>query len=74
MATDLRLPINKFSHAIGVGAGNNLPWEHLQATNLVVVVRGRDTSVPDGELIMRVVHANDTKVSDMLEFNTLCSH
>lgn len=68
MATDLCLPVLKYSHATGVRADNTIPWTHLQATNLFAIVKGIDTKhpdgrlKPDGKLNMRIVHDNSVLV------------
>lgn len=71
MATDLCLSITKYSHATGVRADNTIPWTHLQAHDIFVIVKGVDTRCPDGrlnpdgKLDLRIVHGNKVLVSNM---------
>jgi len=58
MATDLCLPLLKYSHAIGMSTDNTIPWIHLQASDLFVIVTGKNTHIVDGLLTLRVVEGN----------------
>ncbi|KAK1053682.1 hypothetical protein LTR74_016188 [Friedmanniomyces endolithicus] len=58
MATDLCFPLLKYSHAVGMSPDNTIPWNHLQASDLFVVVTGKNTHLVDGLLTLRVVHGN----------------
>lgn len=63
MATDLCLPVLKFSHATGIDANNSIPWTHLQASDIFAIVNGKYTTIAHGELTLRVVHGNRVLVS-----------
>ena len=63
MATDVCFPILKFSYATGVRSDNTIPWTHLTASNIFVIVKGAKTQVEDGQLTMRIVQANTVLVS-----------
>ncbi|KAK0313765.1 hypothetical protein LTR01_002022 [Friedmanniomyces endolithicus] len=58
MATDLCLPLLKYSHTIGMSTDNTIPWIHLQASDLFVIVTGKNTHIVDGLLTLRVVQGN----------------
>ncbi|KAK0326505.1 hypothetical protein LTR82_002347 [Friedmanniomyces endolithicus] len=58
MATDLCFPLLKYSHAVGMSPDNTIPWNHLQASDLFVLVTGKNTHLVDGLLTLRVVHGN----------------
>lgn len=68
MSTDLCFPVIKFSAATGVRPDNTVPWKHLRAENLFVIVKGVDIRhpdgrlQPDGKLNMRVVLASEVLV------------
>lgn len=59
MATDICLPVLKYSHAIGM-RDNTVPWTHITASDLFVIVKGVATQVVDGRLTLRIVQG--TKV------------
>jgi len=63
MATDLCFPLLKYSHAVGMSPDNTIPWNHLQASDLFVLVTGKNTHLVDGLLTLRVVHGNRVLVS-----------
>ncbi|KAI7552423.1 hypothetical protein KC331_g1896 [Hortaea werneckii] len=50
MATQLSLPVLKYSHALGVRPDNTPPWSHILGDNLYVIVKGTDTKTDDGRL------------------------
>ncbi|RMY56694.1 hypothetical protein D0863_12888 [Hortaea werneckii] len=64
MATQLSLPVIKYSHALGVRPDNTPPWSHILGDNLYVIVKGADTKTddgrlqPDGKLDMTVMEGN----------------
>jgi hypothetical protein len=68
MATDICFPLVKFSYATGTRPNKSIPWAHLQADNLFVIVKGRDAYLPNGqpvldsELHMRVLKGNEDLV------------
>lgn len=68
MATDLCLSVIKYSHAVGVRSDVTIPWVHLQATNLFVIVKGTSVKSPDGQLNpdarldMRIVRGTEVLV------------
>ncbi|KAI7162537.1 hypothetical protein KC343_g4325 [Hortaea werneckii] len=64
MATQLSLPVIKYSHALGVRPDNTPPWSHILGDNLYVIVKGADTKTddgrlqPDGKLNMTIMEGN----------------
>ncbi|KAK0337927.1 hypothetical protein LTR02_001679 [Friedmanniomyces endolithicus] len=58
MAADLCFPLLKYSHAVGMSPDNTIPWNHLQASDLFVIVTGKNTHLVDGLLTLRVVQGN----------------
>ena len=62
MATDICLPILKFSYATGVRGDNTIPWTHLSATDVFVLVNGTNSNDPNSQLTMRVVQGNNALV------------
>jgi len=59
MAIDICVGCTKFSHAVGVRPEDNtIPWTHLSATDLCLLIRGQDASARDGELVLQVVQGN----------------
>ena len=64
MATQLSLPVLKYSHALGVRPDNTPPWSHILGDNLYVIVKGADTKTddgrlqPDGKLNMTIMEGN----------------
>ncbi|KAK1063331.1 hypothetical protein LTR33_012311 [Friedmanniomyces endolithicus] len=58
MATDFCFPLLKYSHAVGMSPDNTIPWIHLQASDLFVIVTGKNTHIVDGLLTLRVVQGN----------------
>jgi hypothetical protein len=55
MGTNICLPFLKFSHAVGVRNDNSIPWVHVTADDLFVVVKG---DVNNTHLQMRVLQRN----------------
>ena len=62
MATDICLPFLKFSHATGVRNDNSIPWIHLSASDIFVVVKGVNTHIRDGQLMIRIIQGNTVLV------------
>lgn len=60
MATDLCLPFLKFSCATGQRSDNTIPWTHIAASNLYVIVKAAKAN--DADLIMRVVQGSNVLV------------
>lgn len=58
MGSDVCVDVVKYSHATGIAADNSIPWTHLQASNLFLVLNGKDTDIEDGHLTLRVVHGS----------------
>ncbi|EMC99590.1 hypothetical protein BAUCODRAFT_144989 [Baudoinia panamericana UAMH 10762] len=56
MATDLCLPVLKYSHATGVRSDNTIAWTHLQAADLFTIVKGKSRAYADEDLNLRVIH------------------
>lgn len=61
MATDICLAVDKYSHAIGTRLSDGtVPWTHILASDLFVVVKGINTDFVDGMLTMQIIQG--TKV------------
>ena len=71
MATDICFPVLKFSYATGVRSDNSIPWTHLTASNIFVIVKGTETNVEDGKLSMRIVQANSVLVGIATKVSSL---
>lgn len=63
MAANLCLQVLKFSYATGVSSDNTIPWKHILAPNMSIIVKGSDTGVAEEDLSMRIVQANEVLVS-----------
>jgi hypothetical protein len=62
MAADICVAVGKYSHAIGVRPDNTIPWTHVAATDLFLVLKGEDTHIQNGRLILQVVQGNSALV------------
>ena len=62
MAADTCVAVGKYSHAIGVKPDNTIPWIHVAATDLFLVLKGEDTHIQNGQLILQVVQGNTALV------------
>lgn len=62
MAADMCVAVGKYSHAIGVKLDNTIPWTHVAATDLFLVLKGEDTHIQNGQLILQVVQGNSAIV------------
>lgn len=62
MATDICFPITKYSHATGVRNDNTIPWTHITAPDIFVLVKGVSTSGTSGRLMMYIVQGNGALV------------
>jgi hypothetical protein len=67
MGTNICLPFLKFSHAAGVRNDNSIPWVHVTADDLVVVVKG---DVNNTHLVMRVLQRNRVLVCARRSYGT----
>ena len=62
MAADMCVAVGKYSHAVGVKSDNTIPWTHVAGTDLFLVLKGQDTHIQDGQLILQVVQGNSALV------------
>ena len=62
MAADICFTVLKYSHATGQNADNTIPWTHIAASNLFILVKGKNTDIDNGELTMRVVQGGNVLV------------
>ena len=62
MAADMCVAVGKYSHAVGVKPDNTIPWTHVAGTDLFLVLKGQDTHVQNGRLILQVVQGNSALV------------
>lgn len=60
MMTDLCLSILKYSYATGQSSDNTIPWTHLAASNLFLIVKADKEN--DADLTMRVVQGSSVLV------------
>lgn len=63
MAVDICVAVGKYSHATGVTSDNTIPWTHIVASNVFLVLKGEDTHIPNGQLLLQVVQGNSALVS-----------
>jgi hypothetical protein len=63
MAADICVAVVKYSHATGVKPDNTIPWTHIVASNVFLVLKGEHTHIQNGQLILQVVQANTALVS-----------
>ncbi|GAB7329269.1 hypothetical protein MBLNU13_g01076t1 [Cladosporium sp. NU13] len=69
MATDMCVAVGKYSHAIGVKPDNTIPWTHVAATDLFLVLKGEDTHIQNGQLILQVIQGNSAlETVDVAEY------
>lgn len=62
MAADMCVAVGKYSHAIGVKPDNTIPWIHIAATDLFLVLNGEDTHIQNGQLKLQVIQGNSALV------------
>lgn len=62
MGTDVCVNVIKYSHATGITAENSIPWTHLVAADLYLLLKGTDTDIENGNLALSVVHGSATLV------------
>ena len=61
MAIDMCLPLAKYSYATGCDSKTNtIPWEHLSAVDIFVVIKGEGSNDATGPLSLKIIHT--TKV------------
>jgi hypothetical protein len=63
MAADICVAVAKYSHATGVKSDNTIPWTHIVASNVFLVLKGEHTHIQNGQLILQVVQGNTALVS-----------
>jgi len=73
MGSDVCVSVAKYSHATGITAENSIPWTHLAANDLFLLLNGKDHDAEDGELTLRVMHGTATLVGATRERATLDS-
>ena len=59
---DLCLSVLKLSYATGVREDNTIPWTHLTASDIFVVVKGKDVEIADQQLGLRIVQGTTVLV------------
>jgi hypothetical protein len=62
MVTDLCLSILKYSYATGQRSDNSIPWTHIVASDLFLIVKAGKEN--DADLTMRVVQGSSVLVRD----------
>lgn len=62
MAADMCVAVVKYSHATGVKPDNTLPWTHIVATNLFLVLKGEETHIQNGQLVLQVIQGSSALV------------
>lgn len=58
MAVDICVNVAKYSHATGVRPDNVIPWTHLVASDVFLILEGEDTHRHNGQLRLRVIQGN----------------
>lgn len=69
MTADICVAANKYSYATGVRPDNVIPWTHIVASDVFVILKGEDTHIRDGQLYLRVVQGNSVLVRADLMFH-----
>jgi hypothetical protein len=64
MAVDICVAVAKYSHATGVKPDNTIPWTHIVASNVAIVLKGEDTHIPNGQMLLQVVQGTSALVSN----------
>ncbi|KAK3714077.1 hypothetical protein LTR37_008106 [Vermiconidia calcicola] len=59
---DLCLSVLKLSYATGVREDNTIPWTHLTASDIFVLVKGKDVGIADQQLDLRIVQGTTVLV------------
>ena len=54
--------VGKYSHAIGVKPDNTIPWTHIAASDVFLVLKGENTHIQNGRLMLQVVKGNSALV------------
>jgi hypothetical protein len=62
MAANMCVAVGRYSHAIGVKSDNTIPWIHIAASDVFLVLKGEDTHIQNGQLILQVVQGNSALV------------
>ena len=62
MAADMCVAVGKYSHAIGVKPDNTIPWTHIAASDVFLVLKGENTHIQNGRLMLQVVKGNSALV------------
>ena len=62
MAADMCVAVGKYSHAIGVKPDNTIPWTHIAASDVFLVLKGENTHIQNGRLMLQVVQGNSALV------------
>ena len=62
MAADICVNVAKYSHAIGVQPDNTIPWTHVAASNVYLVLKGGNTHTQNDQLILQVIQGNSVLV------------
>jgi hypothetical protein len=62
MPADMCVAVAKYSHAIGVNPDNTIPWIHVAASNVYLVLKGENTHRQNGQLTLQVVQGNSALV------------
>lgn len=63
MAADMCVAVTKYSHATGVKSDNTIPWTHIVTSNVFLVLKGGNTHIRNGQLLLQVVQGNSALVS-----------
>lgn len=64
MAADMCVAVVKYSYASGVRADNTIPWTHIIASDVYLLLKGEDTHIQNGKLSMHVVQRNSVLVGN----------
>ncbi|KAM0723437.1 hypothetical protein Q7P37_000423 [Cladosporium fusiforme] len=58
MAADICVNVAKYSHATGVLSDNTIPWTHIVASNVCLLLKGEDTDIQNGHLYLQAIQGN----------------
>lgn len=54
--------VGKYSHATGVKPDNTIPWTHIAASDVFLVLKGENSHIQNGRLMLQVVQGNSALV------------
>lgn len=62
MSAEISVNVAKYSYATGVRPDNTIPWTHVVASNVYLVLKGENTGFQNGDVYLQVIQANTALV------------